>query len=108
MNVSICKLLSEPWEALFMTYEFSKDRIVSSVSFISNVSCSYSGALLIDTTLNVKCLEKQVTENDFESCTDYDISNLDSVLQSEEWEQELDSEVVNYNSLDMKHRENGY
>lgn len=84
MNVSICKLLSKPSEALFMTYGFSKDRTVSSVSFISSASCSYSGALSIYSTLNVKCPEKQVMENDFGSCTDYDISNLDSVFQSEE------------------------
>lgn len=85
-----------------MTYKFSKGKTVSSISFISSASCSHTGALSIDTTLNIKCPEKQVTENDFESSTDYDTSNLDGVFQSEEWKQELDHVVVNYSSLSMK------
>lgn len=85
-----------------MTYKFSKGKTVSSISFISSASCSHTDALSIDTTLNIKCPEKQVTENDFESSTDYDTSNLDGVFQSEEWEQELDHVVVNYSSLGMK------
>lgn len=38
INVSICKLLSKLSQAPFMTYKLSKDRTVSSVSFVSNTS----------------------------------------------------------------------
>lgn len=45
--------------------------------------------LSIDTTLNMKCPEKQVMENAFGSSTDYDASNPDDVFQ-------LDSENRNW------------
>ena len=83
-GLSVCELLSSLPKPFSVTYKFSKGKTVSSISFISSASCSHTGALSIDTTLNIKCPEKQVTENDFESSTDYDTSNLDSVFQSEE------------------------
>lgn len=91
-----------------MTYKFPKNRTVSSVSLIASVSCFHIGALSTDIILNIKFPEKQVMENNFGSPTDYDTSNLDRVLPSEEWEKELDTEVVNDSSLDMKHRANSY
>lgn len=73
--------------------------------FIFSASCFHTGALPTDIILNIKFSEKQVMENDFGSSTDYDTSNLDHVLSSEEWEKEFNNEVLNHSSLDMKHRQ---